>query len=130
MNFAQHSRMGRYGRWTEVVGTLDSAWNGIPYQITNGHLQSGYPQNLQIQTSSLNHLGRRRAHLTTTNAFQKLKKGEAPIDSPSVPIQKRQCCTDPTRSFLSRLTSTRPPVVFFVMVPSPPDAGAFPMLTA
>ena len=55
------------------------------------------------------------------------EKGRVAIDSPSL-LKDFQCCTEPTTSFFIRLTSTRPPLVCFAMVPSAPAAGAFPML--
>jgi hypothetical protein len=57
----------------------------------------------------------------------KMKKGESPSARPFL-LKDFQCCAEPTRSCFIRLTSTRPPLVCFAMVPSALAAGELPML--
>jgi hypothetical protein len=56
----------------------------------------------------------------------KIKKGESRSDPPL--SKDFQCCAEPTRSCFITLTSTRPPLVCFAMVPSALPAGELPRL--
>ncbi len=65
----------------------------------------------------------------TWNLTKNEKVGEPPSARPLLLCQKPYCCAEAARSFFITLTSTRPPLAGFVIVPWAPGAGALPIPT-
>lgn len=57
------------------------------------------------------------------------EKGEPTVGSPFSSKSEAYCCAEAARSFFITLTSTRPPLVGFAIVPLAPGTGSLPMLS-